>query len=242
MSQPAFDMDALTARLEALADPRYREFNLSLVPGVDMAALGVRVPALRSLGRQLLHEDWRGFLAASRDFPLFEARMLHGIVLGGARCPVEERIRLLDAFLPHVDNWAVCDTLCSTLKPAASEREALFGFVCACAASDDEFRKRFGLVMMMNRYHDDAHAPAVLAAYAAFSHPGYYARMGAAWGLATLFLYQREGVLAILQSGALDDFTHNKAIQKLRESWRVCDEDKAMLAGLRRMNNNGQAV
>ena len=106
--------------------------------------------------------------------------------------------------------------------------------MCDCAASDEEFRKRFGLVMMMNRYREDEYAPAVLAAYRGFSHPGYYARMGAAWGLATLFLFQREGVLEILKSGVLDEFTHNKAIQKARESYRVSDEDKRMLAGLRR--------
>ena len=234
MQDISFDMDALTGRLEALSDPGYRDFNLSLVPGVDAPSLGIRLPVLRSIGRELMGGNWRAFLESSRSHPLFEVRMLHGIVLGGARCPIDEKIGLLDAFLPCVDNWAVCDTLCSSLKPKASEKDALFGFMCDCAASDEEFRKRFGLIMMMNRYREDAYAPAVLAAYRSFSHPGYYARMGAAWGLATLFLFQREGVLDILESGCLDDFTHNKAIQKARESYRVSDEDKRMLSGLRR--------
>lgn len=234
MQKGSFDMNTLVARLESMSDPKYRDFNLSLVPGVDATSLGIRIPVLRSLGRELSKGDWRAFLEASRDHPLFEVRMLHAIVLGGANCPVGEKIELLDRFLTHIDNWAVCDTLCSSLKPKASQKHELFPFVCDCAASDEEFRKRFGLVMMMNRYREDEYAPAVLAAYRGFSHPGYYARMGAAWGLATLFLFQREGVLEILKSGVLDEFTHNKAIQKARESYRVSDEDKRMLAGLRR--------
>ena len=230
----AFDMQALVRELSAMADTEYKEFNMALIPGVQAPALGVRAPLLRTVGKRLLRGDWQGFLDASRNYPMFEVQMLHAIVLGGARCPVNEKIRLLDAFLPRVDNWAVCDALCSSLKPRANEKDALFAFVCGCADSEEEFRKRFGLVMMMNRYREDEYAPAVLSAYRRFSHPGYYARMGAAWGLATLFLFQREGVLEILNSGVLDDFTHNKAIQKLRESYRVSNADKRMLLELRK--------
>lgn len=232
--QTGFDMDALVAGLAALADEKYRDFNQSLVPGVDMHALGVRVPALRALARELLKGDWRGFLEASRSHPLYEARMLHAMVLGGARCPVVEKLALTDAFLPWVDNWAVCDTFCSSFKPRKGEEEAVFAFVRDCAGSDIEFRKRFGLVMLMSRFHDDPWGPKTMEIYRGFSHPGYYARMGAAWGLATLFLYQREAALAILVEGLWDGFTHNKAIQKLRESYRVSDADKQMLLTLRR--------
>ena len=58
-----------------------------------------------------------------------------------------------------------------------------------------------------------------------------------AWGLATLFVYQREKVLALLQSDHLDEFTHNKAIQKMRESYRISPQDKAMLRDMRRKNS-----
>ena len=155
-------------------------------------------------------------------------------VLGGAKCPIREKLALVDAFLPFVDNWAVCDGLCSTFKPRANEADAVFDFACACAESDVEFRKRFGLIMLMSYYHEPPRVDRVMEIYRGFAHPGYYARMGAAWGLATLFLYRREAALDILKSGAWDAFTHNKAIQKLRESYRVPDDDKRMLLALRR--------
>ena len=232
--QTAYDISALISRLEGLADAKYRDFHASLVPDMRMGFLGVRVPALRGIAKEILRGDWRGFLEASRTYPLYEVRLLHAYVLGGAKCPIGEKIRLTEAFLPMVDNWAVCDGLCSTLKPKESEQKALFPFVAQCADSDIEFRKRFGLVMLMSCFGDDPWGDKTMAVYRRFSHPGYYARMGAAWGLATLWLKQRESALAILEDGVWDEWTHNKAIQKLRESWRISDGDKALALSLRR--------
>ena len=236
MNTGPFDMDGLLSRLRSMADPGYREFNMSLVPGVHAPSLGVRVPRLRALAKELLKGDWRAFLEASRGDTLFDVRMLHAIVLGGARCSFEEKRALLAAFLPCIDNWAVCDTLCSSYKPSAAEREALFGYLTECAASDQTYVKRFGLVMLMSRYRDAAHLDRVMDVYRGFGHPDYYARMAAAWGLATLYLSRPDDVLSILESGALDDFTHNKTLQKLRESYRVSDADKAMLKSLIRQD------
>ena len=77
----------------------------------------------------------------------------------------------------------------------------------------------------------------VMAVYRDFAHPGYYARMGAAWGLATLYLSRREEALAILRDGVWDPRTHNMAIRKLIESCRVDAADKAALRALRRREN-----
>ena len=234
MDMPQYDLEALIERLRALADPKYAALSVTLIPGAGDAILGVRVPSLRAIGRELLRGDWRGFLEASRSHPLFELRMLHAIVLGSCRCDAGEKLALVDAFLPFIDNWSVCDTLCSSFKSRSREADAVFAFVKACAASDDEFRKRFGLVMLMSRFHDAPFVTETMAVYRGFRHDGYYARMGAAWGLASLWIHARDEALAILEENLWDDFTHNKAIQKLRESFRVSDEDKALAATLRR--------
>ena len=205
MQAPPFDTDALVKRLAALSDGGYRDFSAALIPGSDTAMLGVRVPKLRSVAKELLKGDWRAFLEASRDSQIYD-----------------------------IDNWAVCDGFCSSYRVKNDEKDALFAFVKACAESDIEFRKRFGLIMLMSYFHDAPYLDGTMAVYRGFAHPDYYARMGAAWGLATLYLHAPEAALAILKENLWDDFTHNKAIQKLRESYRVSDEDKAMLMTLRR--------
>ena len=231
---PNYDLAPVLRALEASADAAYRDFNRSLIPGRAIPALGVRVPVLRGVARDILRGDWRGFLDATRDDPLHELRMLHAIVLSGARCGIAEKIALTDAFLPRVDNWAVCDALCASYRAKPGEMDELFAFVCGCAESPSEFRRRFGLVMMMNRFRDPPYVDRVMAIYRGFRHEGYYARMGAAWGLATLFLARREAVLDILRDGVLDGFTHDKTIQKLCESYRVSDADKQLARALRR--------
>ena len=230
-----YDMDALIARLAGLGDAGYAEFNQSLIPGEKGPAFGVRVPPLRGIAREIVHsDDWRSFLSASRAHPVFELRMLHCMVLGSAKCPIDEKLSCADAFLPHVNNWAVCDGFCTSFRPRAKEMGPVYDFVRACALSDDTYRKRFGLVMLMSRFHDEPWIHGTLEVYRAFSHPDYYARMGAAWGLATLWLSAREGCLSILKENLWDDFTHNKAIQKLCESRRISGEDKDLARSLRR--------
>lgn len=239
MQENRFDTEKLIARLEALSDGGYRAFSEKLTPGIENASLGVRMPALRAISRELLKGDWRAFLEASRAYPLHELRMLHAMVLGGAKCPIDEKRDLADTFLPFVENWAVCDALCASMKLKPAEKDALFDFVCACAASPMEFRRRFGLVMLMSHYREDRFADRVMAVYRDFQHDGYYARMGAAWGLATLFLCHREAALGILRDGVWDPFTHNMAIRKLCESYRVSDDDKQLARSLRRKRIGG---
>ena len=229
-----YDMDALVARLRGMGDAAYADFNAGLVPGIEGNALGVRMPALRSLAREIAKDDWRDFLEKSRSHPIYEVRMLHGMVLGVAKCDIQEKIRLTDAFIPYIDNWAVCDGYISSLKLKGGDREPMFDYACACAGSDIEYRNRFGMVTLMRHYGDAEHIGKVLEVYRGFHHDGYYARMGAAWGLATLWLSDRAGCLAILEENLWDEYTHNKAIQKLCESRRVSDEDKALARSLTR--------
>lgn len=110
------DYEALQARLRSLADPAYQAFQQKLVPDVTNL-LGVRVPALRQLARELVRGDWRGYLEAARH-DTYEETMLQGLVLGCARMEQNELFARLAAFVPHIDNWAVCDVTCGgTIKP-----------------------------------------------------------------------------------------------------------------------------
>ena len=230
-----YDLAALTERLRALSDAGYADLNQKLSPTAKGVFLGVRVPLLRSIAKEITKsEDWRGFLEAAGESDIFEMKMLHGMVLGYAKCDIGERLARIDAFLPQIDDWAVCDTLCSTFKPAARDQQAAYDFALACARRDEEFRKRFALVLLMSRFHEAPWLDGVMEVYREFHHEGYYARMGAAWGLATLWPCAREDALQILRDDLWDDFTHNKAIQKLRESYRISDADKALAQSLKR--------
>lgn len=231
---PAYPIDALTEQLRSLADEKYRAFNESLTPGAEGTSMGVRMPALRKVARQILKDDPAAFLDASLDSPVHEIRLLHAIILAKEPCSDSQRLARIQAFVPLIDNWAVCDLLCNDLKPADEFRKMLLPLLQEYARSTNEFEVRFALVMLMLYFRDPPYIDETFSVYSAFRHEGYYARMGAAWGLSFLYIDWPQRTLALLESHILDRFTHNKAIQKCIESYRISENAKHFLRVLRR--------
>ena len=61
----------------------------------------------------------------------------------------------------------------------------------------------------------------------------YYVNMMTAWYFATALAKHYDEVLPFIEQHRLDTWTHNKAIQKAIESYRVTDEHKAYLRSLK---------
>lgn len=234
MEKAMYSIENLLERLAGLADERYRLFNESLTPGAENRSIGVRMPALRKIAGEILSGDAGGFLDASVNSDIHEINLLHAIVLCRADEADEVFLSRLRAFVPTIGNWAVCDLLCNDLKPTPGRLSVLLPLLDEYARSPNEFEVRFALVMRMLYCRDDAHIDETFRVYESFRHGGYYAQMGAAWGLSYLFVDHRERTLAFLKNSPWDRFTHNKAIQKIIESHRVCAEDKALLRSLRK--------
>lgn len=234
MEKAMYPIENLLKQLAVLADERYRLFNESLTPGTEDRSIGVRMPALRKIAREILQDDAAGFLDASLFSNVHEISLLHAIVLCRADETDEVFLERLRAFVPTIDNWAVCDLLCNDMKPAPGRLAVLLPLLDEYACSPNEFEVRFALVMRMLYCRDDAHIDETFRIYESFRHCGYYAQMGAAWGLSYLFVDYRERTLTFLKNSPWDRFAHNKAIQKIIESHRVCEEDKAMLRSFRK--------
>lgn len=221
----------LHEELLALADPRYRDFSASLIPGVG-PMLGVRLPRLRAIARRIARGDWRTFLDTF-EAHCFEERLIEGFVIGYAPCPIEEKLPRVARFIPRIDNWAVCDSFCWRLR--AEEREAMWRFIQPGFRSTAEYGIRFAVVMALNNFVDAEHIDALLERLGAIRHEGYYARMGVAWAVSVCFVKQTEKTRRWLTEACpLDDWTFNRSIRKILESFRVSAADKAALRRLRR--------
>ena len=106
----------LREQLLELTEPKYMKFTSALMPGVENV-LGIRLPVLRSIAKEIAAGDWRAYLAEAEDF-YFEERMLQGLVIGYARCEPAEKLAHVARFVPKIDNWAVCDCFCWRLRAA----------------------------------------------------------------------------------------------------------------------------
>ena len=221
------------ARLEELRDEDYKKFNESLIPGAEGTSLGVRLPQLRAITKEILRDDWRSFLAETKENKVYEIIILRGLVIAEAPCTYPERLELLADFVPSIQNWAVCDCVCSSVKSANKHLPETFRFLQPYLQSQAEFELRFGVVMLMDYFICEDYIDQVLDILKGIRHEAYYVNMAVAWALSVCFVKFREKTLAVLQAGTLSPRVQNKAIQKCRESRRVSPEDKAMLLQLK---------
>lgn len=147
---------------------------------------------------------------------------------------MEELLEYAAAFIPKIHDWSVNDGFCSTFKIVRKHRAEVWDFLMQYRASESEFEQRVVAVMLMDHFLVPEYIDRVLAVYNSLKHEGYYCKMGVAWGIATAYAKFPQETQAFLLENELDDYTYNKAIQKMLESYRVSAEDKEMLRGRKR--------
>lgn len=224
-------------QLFSLAEEDYREFNMKLLPGVERV-MGVRLPAVRKVAKQVAKGDFRKYLKeAQKEIStdsFHEEIMAQGFVIGYAKMDTQELRAYLDEFVPKIKNWAVCDSCVNSFDFMEKEPAYWFDYLKGYMAGSEEYEIRFMLVSMMSHFIDEEHIDEILEIFGSVRHEGYYARMGNAWAISVCYIKFPEKTRQFLENDTLDDFTHNKAIQKIRESYRVSKEEKEELKMLKR--------
>lgn len=221
----------ITERLFGLRDEEYRAFQSKLMPTVSPEAIiGVRTPVLRKLAREIAGTPQAEGFLRSLPHAYYEENNLHAFLL--------ERMRDYDAalaeterFLPYIDNWATCD--CFSPKVFAKHKEELLTPIRRWLDSERLYTVRYGMGMLMRYYLDEEFRPEYLAQVANVRSDEYYLNMMRAWYFATALAKQPEATLPWLAERRLDTWTHNKAIQKAIESYRVSPEMKQLLRTLK---------
>ena len=229
------DMDAIQEKLFALQDLNYRQFQAKLMPTVDPEQIiGVRMPALRKLAKELKGTAEAEAFLRTLPHRYYDENNLHGLLLC-ARSGYEETVAGLDIFLPHVDNWATCDLL--SPRAFRTHPPQLPGQIRRWLDSGETYTVRFGLEMLMSFYLDECFRPEYLDWAAEVKSEEYYVRMMVAWYFATALAKQYDAALPYLTGRRLEQWTHNKTIQKAVESYRITPEQKDALRALRWKNS-----
>ena len=226
-------MDKILKQLFELQDKKYKEFHSSLCPNVDNI-IGVRIPELRKLAKQIAKENPKEFIENPVKKQYYEEIMLEGFVIGYMKATLEEKLHYLDNFIPEIDNWAVCDCTASTLKFIDKYKKEAWEYLQKYINSKKEFEKRFAIIILMDYYLTDEYIDKVLEIYNKIDSDQYYVQMGIAWAISVWFVKYREKTRKILDNNNLSTFTHNKSIQKIIESTRVDKETKEELKKLKK--------
>jgi 3-methyladenine DNA glycosylase AlkD len=238
-----FDEKALQERLFAMQDAEYRAFNSKLIPTVDPdAVIGVRTPALRKFAKAYAKEPESVEFLKILPHKYYEENNLHACLIE-LMPDYDQVIAALDEFLPYVDNWATCDLLRPKIfKNHLPELLEQIKLCLSDAYCRQTYTVRFAVEMLMTFYLDEHFRPEYLAWVAVIRSEEYYVNMMIAWYFATALAKQYEATLPYIEQQRLAPWTHNKAIQKACESYRVSAEHKAKLRSfkLKTQKNNGK--
>ena len=171
-------------QLLEMQESGYKKFSAALIPGCDNM-LGIRLPLLKKMAKELAKGDWRAYLEnASDDY--FEETMLQGFALGFVKANIEEILPYVERFIPKINNWSVCDSFCANFKIAAKEQERMWDFLMDYSEGS-EFEQRVVAVMLMDHFLTEEYIDRVLNVLGSLTNPGYYTKMAVAWAVATAY-------------------------------------------------------
>ncbi|MGM9645840.1 MAG: DNA alkylation repair protein [Eubacteriales bacterium] len=215
------------------ADPVYRDFNSKIVPNAKNM-LGLRCPAAKKIAKKYANTDTGTAFLSSLPHEYHDENMVHGYMLGFLNkdmCTLEKAI---DEFLPHIDNWAVCDTTCLSLKRNYFKNpDLVYEKVKEWAKSDKIYTVRFALVSLLSCYIEKNTVKEALDIALTIKSDEYYIKMAQAWLISVALVKCYEDTLPYITEQKFDKWVHNKGIQKALESYRISDEQKAYLRSLK---------
>lgn len=217
--------------LEEEQEEDYCLFQEKLIKTKDKI-WGVRADKLRKKAREIAKRDIVSFLEI-KEKTSFEEVLLEGFVLGYIK-DTSLFWKYLKQYMKRVDNWASCDMACSSFKllKKKENREVLKPNIIKLLQSKAEFTIRIGVVLLMDYYMDELEE--VLTYIDDINSNAYYVQMSIAWLVSVALVKDYNLTFEYLKRDNLDTFTHNKAIQKARESFRLTKEQKKELLSLKR--------
>lgn len=215
-----------------LADEKYKEFHSGLCPETKNI-VGVRTPVLRAYAKKLNHQYEIEELLESIDNELYEEIMLQGMLIGLIK-DIDKVFKYTRKFIPKIDNWAVCDIFCASLKITKKYKKEMWEFIQEYTKSDKEFEIRFSIVMLLDYYIDKEYLAKDFQIFNQIANDGYYVKMAVAWAISICLIKYYDETIEYLKTAKLDNWTYNKALQKARESYRISDEKKKKLRDMKK--------
>jgi 3-methyladenine DNA glycosylase AlkD len=225
-----------------LTDDKFRAWHLNVLNVLPTTrVLGLRVGDMRKVAKDLVKEDnplayvsrFAQTFAKDRNALCYEEVMIWGMMINAVKCTDEERIQLLEDFVPAIDNWAVCDTYCSDAKWMKKlPKDKLWRLLEPYFDSVREFDVRFAVVIAMWYLLEEkdlekifAHLEQInfSAIQSEYNMPlsAYYAKMSVAWLLATALAKHPEQTREFVRKNTLPEDIIRLYVRKARESFRT---------------------
>ena len=218
--------------LISIQDKKYKEFHSSLVLNSKYEMIGIRVPIMRDIAKEIAKGDIESFLKNAQD-KYYEEVMIQGLVISHIK---DEKIfnKYFKEYINKIDNWALCDSFCSSIKIVRKHEEKYFTEAIKMAINSDEFVSRVGLVVILDHFIEQNNLDAIFDTLNKIQSDKFYINMAEAWLLCEMYIKFPNETQDFLKKNSLNKFTQNKAISKIHDSYRVSREEKDLLKNYRK--------
>ncbi len=220
-------------KLKVCSDEKYKAFNQKLILNSKYEILGVRIPELRRIAKEIYKTtNYKEFIEIDNE-KYMEEVLIKGFVIGHIKSQ-EETDNYIKSFIYKIDNWCICDTFCNSLKIVNKNKEKYFNFFTKEIDISINYGIRTSLVVLNSFYVENKYIHRILNYVDSINNDYYYVSMGIAWLLSTCYIKCRKETEEYLKNNTLSDFTYNKTIQKIIESNRVDIKTKNILRQMKR--------
>ncbi len=217
--------------LKSLQDNAYKEFHSNLTE-TKYEIIGIRVPIMRSIAKEIFTGNYLEYLKI-KSTNYYEEIMIKGFIIAKIK-DIKLLKKHLLSYSNLVDNWAICDSFCNSLKIVSKNKNEFITIIKKLLASNKEFKVRIALILLLSYYVDDEYIDYILNVINEINSEEYYIKMAQAWLLCECFIKEKDKTLKYLKNNNLNKFVQNKAISKIHDSYRVSKEEKEYLNSLRK--------
>ena len=218
--------------LISIKDEKYKEFHSSLVLNSKYEMIGIRLPNMREIAKEISKTNIEDFLNVAQD-KYYEEVMIQGLVISHIK-DEKDFYKYFKNHVKKIDNWALCDTFCSSIKIVKKYEEKYFDEAIKMCLNDKEFISRTGIVMILSNFVNEKNLKTIFDTLNKITSDKFYINMAEAWLICDLYIKFPKETLPFIKSNKLNKFTQNKAISKIHDSFRVSKENKEYLNTLRR--------
>ena len=225
-------MNNIINKLFKLQDKKYRDFQIKLIPTINSNnIIGIRTPELKKYAKELVKDN--NYISFISDLPhkYFEENQLHAFIISEIK-DYDKCIEYINKFLPYINNWATCDQMSPKIFKKYTNK--LLDQINIWIKSSKTYTIRYSIYMLIKYYLDDNFKKEYLEKVCNIKSEEYYVNMMRAWYYATALAKQYKDTIVYIENNKLDTWTHNKTIQKARESYRIEEDKKEYLKGLKR--------
>ena len=225
-------MEQINDKLFMLQDIKYREFNSKLIPNIDKdRVIGVRTPDIKKLAKEIKNEEYIDSFLNELPHYYQEENILHGLLIADRYNDIDILLNKIDEFLVYVDNWAISDII----KPKLFKKypDKVYDKIKEWLNSKNEYMVRYGVVSLLSFYLDDNYRKEELELVKNIKYDSYYVNMAIAWFYSFALIKQYDDTIEYFKNRKLNTWIHNKSIQKAIESYRISEDKKEYLRGLK---------